>query len=90
MTRIFASKKKAEAEGFTVDTHVYPWFAYKGERFSPTEKAECLTDRESAMCASLVKIEALCRPGQEFNIHSAIDAMCDVWNEAKPHVQQND
>lgn len=30
------SKADAEAQGFTVDTAVYPWFAYKGPRFEPT------------------------------------------------------
>ena len=30
------SKADAEAQGFTVDTRVYPWLAYKGPRFDPT------------------------------------------------------
>ncbi len=31
------SAKTAERRGFTVDRHCYPWFAYKGPRFAPTE-----------------------------------------------------
>ena len=26
---------QAIAEGFTIDYHVFPWFAYKGSRFNP-------------------------------------------------------
>lgn len=33
------TKAEAEARGFTVDTTCYPWFAYKGPRFEPTESA---------------------------------------------------
>ncbi len=28
---------KAEAKGFVVDRHCWPWVAYKGPRFAPTE-----------------------------------------------------
>jgi hypothetical protein len=29
--------KEAEEMGFTIDRHVFPWFAYKGARFKPDE-----------------------------------------------------
>lgn len=29
--------EQAELEGFVVDRHCYPWLAYKGPRFDPTE-----------------------------------------------------
>lgn len=39
----------AREQGFTIDTHTYPWTAYKGERFAPTETHDCLTDLESTL-----------------------------------------
>ena len=36
----------ARAEGFTLDRNVYPWFAYKGDRFSPDQSREVTTDYE--------------------------------------------
>jgi hypothetical protein len=50
---VFLSKAAAEAEGFVVDTHVYPWFAYKGPRFRPDASRDCLTDMEADMLAAL-------------------------------------
>lgn len=41
------NKREAEAAGFTVDTTVYPWFAYKGHRFRPDESRTVLTDLEA-------------------------------------------
>ena len=41
----------AETRGYTVDTHCYPWFAYKGERFQPTRKFEVYTDIEGEFLA---------------------------------------
>lgn len=40
---------EARERGFTVDTTCYPWFAFKGPRFAPTEKRECFTDDEAAL-----------------------------------------
>jgi hypothetical protein len=48
---------EAEALGFTVDKHCYPWIAYKGSRFNPTEKRIILTDRESMLANSLAKAQ---------------------------------
>ena len=31
------SAEEAEEMGFTIDRHTYPWTAYKGPRFAPTE-----------------------------------------------------
>lgn len=42
-------KKDAEALGYTVDTTCYPWVAYKGPRFNPTEWRCVLTDLESEL-----------------------------------------
>lgn len=41
----------AETRGYTVDSHCYPWFAYKGERFSPTRKFQVYTDIEAVFLA---------------------------------------
>lgn len=37
------TREQAEAEGWTVDTHCYPWFAYKGGRFAPTATVPVVT-----------------------------------------------
>ncbi len=38
---------EAEAKGFTVDTHCYPHFGYKGSRFRPDESVDVYTELES-------------------------------------------
>lgn len=48
-------RKQAEVQGFIVDTHCYPWLAYKGDRFAPTEHMDCLTDLEAKLLAQLRK-----------------------------------
>jgi len=37
----------AQDHGYTVDRSCYPWFAYKGPRFNPSEARLCWTDTES-------------------------------------------
>lgn len=32
-----ANVADAEADGFTIDRHCFPWIAYKGPRFQPDE-----------------------------------------------------
>jgi hypothetical protein len=49
------TRESAEAAGYEVDTHCYPWLAYKGSRFSPTEKREVFTDKEAALVTALQK-----------------------------------
>lgn len=44
MTRV-----EAEQEGFTVDTHCWPWLGYKGPRFAPTERIAVYSDREEEL-----------------------------------------
>lgn len=44
---MITERNTAEREGYTVDTHVYPWLAYKGPRFNPTETKQIATDKES-------------------------------------------
>jgi len=41
------NRQQAEAAGFTVDRCCYPWVAYKGPRFQPTELHYIDTDREA-------------------------------------------
>lgn len=41
---------EAEKQGFTIDNHAAGRpFAYKGERFAPTESHECFTELESEL-----------------------------------------
>ncbi len=35
-------------QGYTIDTAVYPWLAYKGNRSAPRDLTMCLTDIEEA------------------------------------------
>lgn len=44
MTATVLTAAQAEAAGFIVDRHCYPWFAYKGPRFSPNETVEIITE----------------------------------------------
>ncbi len=37
--------EEAEADGWAVDRQVYPWFAYKGPRFSPDATIPIVTPR---------------------------------------------
>lgn len=39
------SAEEAEELGFTVDRCCYPWFAYKGPRFDPTDTIPIVTPR---------------------------------------------
>lgn len=41
-----SNPSEAREEGMTIDRNVYPWFAYKGDRFSPDVSREVLTDYE--------------------------------------------
>jgi hypothetical protein len=43
------TRKEAEALGYTVDTHGYPWVAYTGSRFDPTNRHEVYTDLEAEL-----------------------------------------
>lgn len=50
---MITEKQKAEKQGYTVDTHVYPWLAYKGPRFNPTHTQQIETDKESERLMAL-------------------------------------
>lgn len=39
-----STREAAVAAGYLVDTHVYPWVAYKGPRFNPSEWFTCAPD----------------------------------------------
>ena len=53
MTSVFLSQKVARAAGFRVDNTIYPWVAYKGPRFRPTEVADVRTDLEADLAGAL-------------------------------------
>jgi hypothetical protein len=57
MGRTFITKQMAEALGYTVDTHVYPWLAYMGPRFQPKATFEIPTDREWHVWAGIQSFE---------------------------------
>lgn len=48
----------ARAEGLTIDRNVYPWFAYKGDRFSPEQSREVTTDYEEFLQKEVDYLEA--------------------------------
>lgn len=47
----------ARKEGYILDTHVYPWFAYKGMRFSPIEHVDCYTEDEAEFLEKIALLE---------------------------------
>lgn len=47
---------EAREQGFTIDENCYPWVAYKGPRFNPTEWHYTQTDTEHDQAE---RIEAL-------------------------------
>ena len=67
-----------EAAGFTIDRHCYPWLAYKGERFRPTESHVCFTNEEVAQQGtfSLTQADAMALVA---SVESA-----EIWSLAYP------
>lgn len=51
-----STRQEAELCGFIVDTCPYPWLAYKGDRFRPTETRQVYTDLEATLIKQLDKI----------------------------------
>ena len=49
--------RTAREEGFTIDHHCYPWVAYKGPRFNPTEWHYTQTDTESEQAERIEELE---------------------------------
>ncbi len=47
---------EAKAQGFTIDNTCYPWYAYKGPRFAPTEWKLCFTDLETDLLRKNLKL----------------------------------
>ncbi len=43
------TREEALAAGFIVDDTCYPWVAYKGPRFAPTEIIDCYTELEARL-----------------------------------------
>jgi len=67
-------RQQAESEGFTVDTHCYPWFAYKGPRFRPDESKSIRTDLECSVqqdCGADRQVEALADRAEFYADHYA-------------------
>lgn len=58
------TRAEAQAAGLEVDTHCYPWVAYKGPRFNPTELCEVFTDIEAEFVGQM-KREERCRLGRQ-------------------------
>lgn len=53
------SRAEAEAAGYDVDRSCYPWVAYKGPRFQPTEIHYIDTDREADLREDKERLDAL-------------------------------
>jgi hypothetical protein len=52
------TREEAIAQGFVVDTHCYPWCAYRGPRFQPDEQVDVWTDEEARLRALLAGRDA--------------------------------
>ena len=55
------NRHKAVERGYVVDDTCYPWVAYKGPRFQPTELIKCLTDLESELLDATTGLLAACQ-----------------------------
>lgn len=53
------NRSEAESAGFVVDKTCYPWVAYKGPRFQPTEWHYIDTDREASLREDAERLDAL-------------------------------
>ena len=69
MTTTTLTAAQAEAQGFTVDRHCYPWFAYKGPRFSPEETVEVITEAHVPGDGASTELRARCVE------------LIDIWGE---------
>ena len=47
--------EQAKAQGFIIDDTCYPWVAYKGQRFAPTEIHDCYTELEAELMVHVSK-----------------------------------
>lgn len=77
---------EARERGFTVDTSCYPWLAYKGPRFAPTETAECYTDQELELLLAVDAIWRRTRINSEFLRSTIMDAVALLptrWREGR-------
>ena len=79
MSRNLITPQWAEANGFTVDRHTYPHFAYKGDRFNPTESKLCYTDREAELIGAVVLGETVAATVIEFI--RALSETPDAWRD---------
>jgi len=70
------TKSEAEAQGFTVDTHCYPWLAYKGARFAPTEKFEIEPEPENGKEISVISM-----PESEMTVTNPFDMAPAVFKQ---------
>lgn len=91
--------EQAEATGFTVDKHCYPWTAYKGPRFSPDEFKPIVTPAWPAVDESvrvgavqqrmlLDLFLALGEDGDFFEDMIEARAWADVWSGALAQVRK--
>lgn len=62
--------------GFTVDTHVYPPFAYRGPRFAPTSTHRCFTELEAEL------MEALKAIAGSYPVTEEAEVLADIAREA--------
>jgi len=74
------TKAQAKAAGYTVDESCYPWIAYKGPRFQPTEHFAIMTDREAALDEALTAYAAT--PRQSADSGRVGDEMVEKAREA--------
>lgn len=55
---------------------------------STSDELKRLRDINADLLATLERIEKATRPGQEFDISGAIDAMCGIWNDARAAIEK--
>jgi len=83
----------------TPDEHVTIWSEPPAGCQSGDEVAQYLTQQDAAfivracnshdaLVAALTRVQALSKPGQQLDIHGAIDVICEIWNVASAALSQ--
>jgi hypothetical protein len=79
-------RQHLQANGYSVDTSVYPWFAYKGPRFAPTANRRCRTDLE---CEQIEQIARLTEHVETLRQLRAFDQQSiSHWRDAAAKAEQ--
>jgi hypothetical protein len=78
------TQEEARAQGYTIDTTIYPHVAYKGPRFAPTVYCNCYTDLEADLLALRDAVEKLIKAKGRFHTEQNYAALVAAFDKVKP------